>query len=81
MKTESCQGCDYIENYTHSELEERVYSKLHVETSNMQILFCDSDDNWRDARMEKDTELHLIPKSGFRATFAALATDLKTIPR
>lgn len=81
MKTESCQGCDFIENYTHSELEEKVYSKLHVENSNTQILFCDTGDNWRDAKKEKDTELHLVPKIGFSATFATTTAQIKTIPR
>lgn len=81
IKTELCQGCETIENYTHSELEERIYSKLHVENPSVQILFCDSDDNWRDAKKEKDTELHLIPKCGFTATFATATKELKSIPR
>lgn len=81
VKTELCQGCETIENYTHSELEERIYTKMHVETTDAQILFCDSGDNWRDAKKEKDTELHLIPKSGFIATFAIATKELKTIPR
>lgn len=81
VKTELCQGCDCIENYTHLELEERTYSKLHIENSNAQILFCDSSENWRDARKEKDTELHLVPKNGFTAVFSTATIELKTIPR
>lgn len=81
IRTELCQGCDSTENYTHLELEERVYSKLYVEHSNAQILFCKDCDNWRDARKEKDTELHLIPKSGFIATFSTATKQVKSIPR
>lgn len=81
MKTELCQGCETIENYTHSELEEKIYSKLHVENSGVQILFCDSHDNWRDAKKEKDTEFHLISKNCFNAVFAVATTQIKSIPK
>lgn len=51
------------------ELQEQVYSKLYVEHSNAQILLCKPCDYWRNARKAKETEVNLIPKSGFTATF------------
>lgn len=81
MRTDICQGFESTDNYTYLELEENIYSKLHIEHSNAQILFCDHSDDWRDAKKEKDTELHLIPKNGFTATFATATKQLNTVPR
>lgn len=80
MRTELCQSYDSTETFAYSEIEDRVYSKLYVEHSNAQILFCDHGDNWKDARKEKDTELHLIPRSGFVAIFSTAARHVKNMP-
>lgn len=62
------------------ELEEQLYSKLNIDCSDIQILFCDTSDNWKDARKEKDTEMHIIPKTNFSSVYAVSVADLKTIP-
>ncbi|KAJ8960584.1 hypothetical protein NQ318_013873 [Aromia moschata] len=65
VTTELCQKNCVAENATQMELEERLYSKLFINCADVQILFCDTCDNWKDARKEKDTDMHVIPKTSF----------------
>lgn len=81
MTTELCQQTYIADNATQMELEEQLYSKLFVNCSDVQILFCDTSDNWKDARKEKDTEMHIIPKTSFSSIYALSVANLKTIPR
>lgn len=81
ITTELCQNTDLIENATQMEMEEQLYSKYHIECSEMQILFCQNSDNWKDERKEKDTDLHIIPKTAFSAMYACCTRIEKTIPR
>lgn len=81
VTTETCSNYESLENATKMEKEEQLYSKLHVNGSGFQILFCQNTDNWRDARKEKDTDLHLLPKTAFKITLAKCTILDKTIPK
>lgn len=59
-----------LEDATQNELEEQLYSRLHVDLFQMQLLFCDSGENWRDARREIDTDMHLISKMNMLLVFS-----------
>lgn len=60
-----------LEDATQMELEEQLYSRLHVDLFHIQMLFCDSGENWRDARREIDTEMHLISKMNVLLVFSS----------
>ncbi|XP_044757951.1 vacuolar protein sorting-associated protein 13A-like [Coccinella septempunctata] len=78
--TEICQKTEIDECATQMELEEQLYTKLTIESSDIQVLLCDSSDNWREAKDENDSDLHIVPKCGFSATTAYCVQSLKTIP-
>ncbi|KAK4883024.1 hypothetical protein RN001_006343 [Aquatica leii] len=59
IKTELCEKTNLSEISTPMELEEQFYSRLNVDCKNAQILFCDASENWRDARKEKDSDMHV----------------------
>lgn len=59
-----------LEDATQNELEEQLYSRLHIDLFQMQLLFCDSGENWRDARREIDTDMHLISKMNTLLVFS-----------
>lgn len=63
------------------ELEERLYSKILLKCSDIQILFCNKKDDWGEAKRENDTEMHLISKTNFQSIFAVAVVDIKTLPR
>ncbi|KAL3277157.1 hypothetical protein HHI36_012509 [Cryptolaemus montrouzieri] len=81
LLTEICQTTEIDEGATQMELEEKLYTKLTIESSGIQVLLCDSSDNWREAKHENDSELHVVPKFGFNATYAYCVQLLKTIPK
>ncbi|KAH1005296.1 hypothetical protein HUJ04_006309 [Dendroctonus ponderosae] len=81
IRTEICQQTQICETATKMELEEQLYSKLHINCTNLQVLFCDKNDHWKEARNEKDTAMHLIPKTSFTAVYALAALNVKSIPR
>lgn len=60
-----------LEDATQNELEEQLYSRLHIDLFHIQLLFCDSGENWRDARREIDTEMHLISKMNVLLVFSS----------
>lgn len=63
------------------ELEERLYSKILLKCTDIQILFCDNKDDWKEAKRENDTEMHLVSKTNFQSIFAVSVVDIKTLPR
>lgn len=81
LVTEMCKQNEINESTTQMELEEKIYSTIIFENSDLQVLFCDKNDNWRDAMKEKDTELHVIPRTSFKATYGCCMQHMKTIPR
>lgn len=81
LTTELCKEHEVPENATQMELEERMYTKLNIQCTDLQLLFCDSSDNWKDARKEKDTEMHIVPKISFNAIYAVCVSTLQTLPR
>lgn len=81
IKTELCEKTDISDTVTQMELEEQFYSRLHMDCNDIQILFCDASESWKDARKEKDTEMHILPKTNFSSTFAACVKVLKTVPK
>lgn len=81
ITTELSQAMEISENFTQMELEELLYSKYHIECNGAQVIFCDNSENWRDARKEKDTEIHLISKHNFSAVYADFVKDLNSVPK
>ncbi|XP_066252577.1 intermembrane lipid transfer protein VPS13A-like [Euwallacea similis] len=81
IRTEICQQTQITESTTKMEMEEQLYSKLHIDCTNFQVIFCDKNDHWKDARNEKDTVMHIVPKTTFNAVYAIAALDLDSIPR
>ncbi|KRT80523.1 hypothetical protein AMK59_6501, partial [Oryctes borbonicus] len=81
ISTELCQESQITENTTHMELEEQLYSRLHIDCSDIQVLFCDSGEDWRSGRREKDTELHVLAKNFFNATYAHCIKSIPSIPK
>lgn len=79
--TEICQKSEIDECSTQMELEEQLYTKLTIESSDIQILLCNHGENWREAKNENDSDLHLVPKFSFSATMAYCVQALKTIPK
>ncbi|KAG0722861.1 Vacuolar protein sorting-associated protein 13C [Chionoecetes opilio] len=51
-----------VEDATRMELEERLYDRLTVTISQLQILFADSGDEWRVHRTRNDSDSHLLPR-------------------
>ncbi|XP_057653630.1 intermembrane lipid transfer protein VPS13A-like [Diorhabda carinulata] len=80
MKTELCQESYVAENSTKMELEEQLYTKLFVNFTDFQILFCDNNDNWKDAKKEKCSDLHVIPQTSYSAICAVSVAQIRTIP-
>ncbi|XP_072395854.1 intermembrane lipid transfer protein VPS13A-like [Diabrotica undecimpunctata] len=80
VRTELCQQAYIAENSTQMELEEQLYTKIFVNCTDLQILFCDTSDNWKDARKEKCSEMHVVPKTSFSSICAISVANLKTIP-
>ncbi|XP_060526445.1 intermembrane lipid transfer protein VPS13C-like isoform X2 [Cylas formicarius] len=81
IRTDICQHTKVCENSTQMELEEQFYSKLLMDCADFQILFCDKNDHWKDARREKDTEMHVIAKTAFSSVYALSVLDLPTLPK
>lgn len=75
------QDTDILDNATQMELEEQLYSRLYFKCDNTQLLFCDCNDNWKDARKEKDTDLHLISKFNYSAIYGSCVKQTKTLPK
>lgn len=59
-----------LEGATRMEKEERLYDRLTVSISQLQVLFSDSGDEWRAMRSRDDSDLHLLPRLRVRADLA-----------
>ncbi|GJQ74448.1 hypothetical protein Trydic_g21318 [Trypoxylus dichotomus] len=81
VSTDLCQESQITENSTHMELEEQLYSRFRIEGSDIQVLFCDSSEDWRSGRKERDTELHMLAKNSFSATYANCVKSMTSIPK
>lgn len=81
INTELMQEGEISENATQMELEEQLYSRLYLKCDDTQLLFCDRADNWKDARKEKDTDLHLISKFNYAAIYGSCVKTTKTLPK
>ncbi|XP_017782614.1 PREDICTED: vacuolar protein sorting-associated protein 13A-like [Nicrophorus vespilloides] len=81
VSTEICQETKISQNATQMELEEQMYSRFHLNCSDIQILFCESKDTWKDSRRERDTDLHIVPKTNFSASYSTCVKKLKTLPK
>ncbi|XP_068229043.1 intermembrane lipid transfer protein VPS13A-like [Palaemon carinicauda] len=51
-----------LEEATRMELEERLYDRLTITVSQLQVLFADSGDEWRVHRVRDDSDSHLLPR-------------------
>lgn len=81
VNTEIRQETEIPENATQMELEEQLYSRLYFKCDNCQVLFCDSKENWKDARKEKDTELHLFSKFNCTSIYSTCIKIMKALPQ
>ncbi|KAJ9582487.1 hypothetical protein L9F63_003180, partial [Diploptera punctata] len=71
-----------LEDATQMELEERLYDRLHVDFSDLQLLFCDSGEEWRDARKQQDTDYHLVPKIRCQVVFSnSVKPEYRQLPK
>ncbi|XP_021923386.1 vacuolar protein sorting-associated protein 13A-like isoform X4 [Zootermopsis nevadensis] len=71
-----------LEDATQMELEERLYDRLHIDFSDLQLLFCDSGEEWRDARKLQDTDYHLVPKIRCQVVFSnSVKPEYRLLPR
>ncbi|XP_076036664.1 intermembrane lipid transfer protein VPS13A-like isoform X3 [Oratosquilla oratoria] len=59
-----------LDSATRMELEERLYDRLTIEVSQVQVLFADSGDEWRNFRKIEDSDIHLIPRVRVRVSLA-----------
>ncbi|XP_025830546.1 vacuolar protein sorting-associated protein 13C [Agrilus planipennis] len=81
VTTELWKRNDVLEFATQMEMEEQLYSRLHIKCSDIQVLFGNSKDNWKESMKEKDTELHILPKTKISAFYALRVRDVSNIPR
>ncbi|XP_037798990.1 vacuolar protein sorting-associated protein 13A-like isoform X1 [Penaeus monodon] len=51
-----------LEDATRMELEERLYDRLTITVTQLQVLFADSGDEWRVHRTRDDSDSHLLPR-------------------
>ncbi|KAG8227036.1 hypothetical protein J437_LFUL013823 [Ladona fulva] len=75
-------GLAGLEDATQMELEERLYDRLHLDFSEIQLLFCDSGDEWREMRKVQESEHHLIPKVRCQIVFSnSVRPEYRQLPR
>ncbi|XP_046398302.1 vacuolar protein sorting-associated protein 13C-like isoform X1 [Ischnura elegans] len=71
-----------LEDATQMELEERLYDRLHLDFSELQLLFCDSGDEWREMRKVNESEHHLVPKMRCQVVFSnSVKPEYRQLPR
>ncbi|XP_059475627.1 intermembrane lipid transfer protein VPS13C-like [Neocloeon triangulifer] len=82
VSTELQSGPISIEDETKTELEEHLYDRLNMELTNMQIMFCDCSDEWREKRKMNDSDLHLLSCLKTQFMFSnSIKQDYKQLPR
>jgi hypothetical protein len=78
-------GLADAEALTQSELEERLYDRVHAELAGTQLLFCDSGEEWREARRrstQQDCDLHVLGRVRATAVLSAsVRPDYRQLPR
>ncbi|XP_047103973.1 vacuolar protein sorting-associated protein 13A-like [Schistocerca piceifrons] len=71
-----------LEDATQMELEERLYDRLHIDFCDLQLLFCDSGEEWRESLKFQDTDYHLIPKIRCQIVFSnSVKPEYRQLPR
>ncbi|KAH6927144.1 hypothetical protein HPB50_000005 [Hyalomma asiaticum] len=64
------------------EIEEKLYDRFSVCLSDIQLLFTDSGDEWRVARLLPDSDMHLLPKVKVQALFSnSVKPEYRFLPR
>ncbi|CAB3363763.1 Hypothetical predicted protein [Cloeon dipterum] len=82
VSTELQNGPISIEDETKTELEEHLYDRLNLELSNMQILFCDCSDEWREKRKMNDSDMHLLSCLKTQFMFSnSIKPEYRQLPR
>ncbi|XP_077487985.1 intermembrane lipid transfer protein VPS13A-like isoform X2 [Amblyomma americanum] len=72
----------HLEDATKMEIEEKLYDRFNVCLSDIQVLFTDSGDEWRMARLLPESEMHLVPKIKAQALFSnSVKPDYRHLPR
>lgn len=71
-----------LEEATKMEIEEKLYDRFNVCLSDIQVLFTDSGDEWRMARLLPESDMHLVPKIKLQALFSnSVKPDYRFLPR
>nr|CAD7428776.1 unnamed protein product [Timema monikensis] len=71
-----------LEDATQMELEERLYDRLHLDCSDLQLIFCDSGEEWREVRKQQDSDHHLVPKIRCQVVFSnSIKPDYRQMPK
>lgn len=71
-----------LEEATSMEIEEKLYDRFSICLSDIQLLFADSGDEWRMARLHPDSDMHLLPKVKVQALFSnSVKPDYRFLPR
>ncbi|XP_063887436.1 intermembrane lipid transfer protein VPS13A-like isoform X2 [Scylla paramamosain] len=71
-----------LEDATRMELEERLYDRLTVTISQLQVLFADSGDEWRVHRTRNDSDSHLLPRVRVKVDLAnSIHPEYRQLPQ
>lgn len=71
-----------LEEATKMEVEEKLYDRFSICLSDVQVLFTDSGDEWRMARLQPESDMHLVPKIKLQALFSnSVKPDYRFLPR
>lgn len=71
-----------LEDATRMELEERLYDRLTITISQLQVLFADSGDEWRVHRTRSDSDSHLLPRVRVKIDLAnSIHPEYRQLPR
>ncbi|XP_071038592.1 intermembrane lipid transfer protein VPS13A [Parasteatoda tepidariorum] len=71
-----------LEESTKMETEERLYDRFNIALSDAQVLFSDLGEEWRTAKQQSETDMHLVPKAKVTVVFSnSVRPDCKTLPK
>ncbi|XP_066588204.1 intermembrane lipid transfer protein VPS13A-like isoform X2 [Prorops nasuta] len=71
-----------LEDATLMELEELLYDRFCMTFTGGQIFICDSGDDWRALRTQKDSEFHFLPKVQANVTLSySTKPEYRQLPR
>ncbi|KAG1650405.1 Vacuolar protein sorting-associated protein 13C [Nymphon striatum] len=82
IKSDMQHGAVSLEDATRMEIEERLYDRFNIVLSDIQMLFVDSGESWRETRLLPESESHIMPKMRIQLMLSNnVKPDYKQIPR